>query len=253
MSEEEGGKGMTPAGLENLEGLNIPTPPAGQGEGEQKKEIDPALRAYLDSAIPSFTGKISKAHVNQLRDEFMPILTQIQDRLTQKAPSIQQPEGRQKFNEELTEMIMSGDAVGAFEKYNSVMGNVKQTVSKENQTKLNTAITDYRDDPLYKDIHTDAVKLGNELIGQGWPPKEAAKHAFTEVRAAHIVSKLTDEQKVGLGFLETGKRKPPESKIAKMPEKYEAQCRADISEGLFKSRDEWIANLDPAVRSRMGV
>jgi hypothetical protein len=213
------------------------------GNAGKQKPFTPDQEQYLGSWMGRIIAK-------QLDEKVLPHIRQPQ----QVVPQVNQDDAMKKYNEEVQNKIFSGDAVGAVEMVLNLKEKAKQNLSQMQNMNLLRGLTTYADQPYYEDIHPAMQNLAKEKIAEGWPVEAALKASYSEAKASFLETKLTsgDRENSGLS-LSGGGRQSQRSKVVKLPPAFEAQCNRDISDGIYKNREEWIKALSPKVRERIGI
>jgi len=213
-----------------------------EGEDEEgmfsKEQLD-----YLDQRNKSYYGR-----------EFKKLTDKIDG--MQSAPPVQsaQPSGEdpvKNFNEQATEKLFAGDALGFYRMVSSVEKETQANLSTQQQQAADKTLTEYSDDPLYKEIYTDAKDLAHKAVANGYPVKEAVDYAVTKAKLGHY------EQQGAGGDADLemagGGRRMPQSRKPKLPPEYKDAAKRDIADGLFKDEADYINSLDPHIRAKYGL
>ena len=157
---------------------------------------------------------------------------------------------KKMFNERLQEMIFSGDVMGAIEEVQRVQQRANQNLTQQQTSALNKELTGYAERDNYKDIYSEMEGMAKQLVGEGWPPKAAAEHAYAKSRMNFLAGGSSD----GSAFeMTTGGRRVPSQKKPKLPPQFKAAYERDKAKGLFKTEQEFIDNLAPQVRAELGL
>jgi len=215
----------------------------GTQQAEKAKPFTPDQEQYLGSWMGRIIAK-------QLDEKVMPHLRQPQ----QPVQSVGHEEALKKFNEQVQEKIFSGDTVGAIDMVLNLKESAKRNLTQSQNMNLMRGLTTYSDQPYYEDIQPVMQKLAKEKVSEGWPVDAALKASYSEAKAGFLEEKMKggDRDVTGLG-LSGGGRSPQRVKTAKLPPEFERACARDISDGIYKNRDEWIKGMNPDTRQRLGV
>lgn len=206
-----------------------------KGQGEQQK-----INQKLTETIDGLTGKLSELTMSQ------PYI----------APQSTDLTGLDKINEKLQERILGGDVVGALDEYNQLNQRAQDNLSKMNKGKVDNILGTLKEQPFFEDIKDTVQKNAYGLVAGGYSPEDAASYAFEKARADFQGTLLATLHTQNPGALETlrgGKPTPPPEEKGKLPPDVEAACQRDINAEIVKDKDEWIANLAPALRAQYGV
>jgi len=214
---------------------------------EPIEPIEPAkpFNEEQEQYIGSWLGRIVS---KQFDEKVTPMLQELKP----SAPPPPSPNVVEDFNKSLQDMIFSGDVVGAFERYSTAKAQQETNLTQAQETATNKAITTYSEDPLYKEIYDDVKERANKLVKDGFPPIPAARTAMAEVKAGYLERKLTGDPEGSLGMLGGGIRTKT-TKAVKLPPEFKAACAKGIKDGLWKDEKEYIADLSPRVKAKLGI
>jgi len=159
-----------------------------------------------------------------------------------------------KFNEQLQDEILSGNVMGALDKYTKLQESAKLETQKRTHGALTKALTDLSEKPYYEDIYQDMEKTANELVAKGYPPDAAAETAYFRAKADHLEKTRGggSDDDVPLSMASGGKR-PAKDKTTKLPEAFERAYERDKQDGLVKDRQDFVNSLSPQVRAQHGL
>ena len=160
-------------------------------------------------------------------------------------------DARTKFNELLQSQIFEGDPMGAIDRALEVREAARENLAKSQQIQVDKKITEYSEEPFYKDIFPDMKIIAHELLAQGVPPDYAASHAFQKAKASHLEKLTMSADTANFDVLPTGKR--VKTKTPKLPQEFKAAFERDRAAGLFKDEAEYIANLSPQIRKQYSI
>jgi len=229
-----------------------------QGDQVETEEVDTDTQADQEPQKPfteeqeqhmgSWMGRIVS---RQIEDKVLPAM---RDMLieTQKAPELKSPEVKDKFNQELLDMFLGGNVMGALDKAAQVTQSAKQNMTRQQSIDTDKAITTYSEDPYYKDIHSDVKSLAAEYVKEGYPVGPAVKMAFSESKLSFVEKKGSD----GGANLEMvgGGRRSQSTKKSKLPSVFKSACAKDIKDGLYTDEADWMKNgLTPKLRKKYGI
>jgi hypothetical protein len=219
----------------------------GNGNGVDKgKPFTPEQEQY----IGSWMGRIIK---KQFEENVIPHLK------TAQPDPVVQPGGvddaMKVFNEKVQEKLFGGDVVGAMNMVNDLRERAKSNLTQQQNLNLMKGLTTYSDQPYYEDIQPDFQKLAREKMAEGAPVDKALKWAYAEAKANFLEGKLTGggDKGGGLNLSGGGRQSTTRQKVVNLPPKFEAQCKKDISDGLYKTRAEWISSLNPKIKEQYGL
>lgn len=225
---------------------------AAQGEdaGTQDKGKDRPFTPEQEQFLGSWMGRIIKKQFDEN------IVPHLKARDTVVPPVVNdQDDSLKKFNEKVSEKLFSGDAVGALDMVLQLKDRANKNLTETKKMNVLKGLTTFADRPYYEDIHADMQKLTNEKVSQGWPVDAALNASYAEAKASFLESKIKggDGDGGGLNLSGGGRQDTKRDKVVKLPPQFEAQCKRDISDGLYKNRDEWIAALSPKVKAHLGI
>jgi len=169
----------------------------------------------------------------------------------------QQQDGLTALNEKLQEKILNGNVVDALDEYLGLLETAKASQSRANTNAVNKLLSGLEGQPYYDDIKDNASKLAHDYVGKGLAPTQAVELAYAKSTAdfsTGLLATLNSQDPKRLEMLKGGKSfKTPSDDKGKLPDRLEKAMQRDISDGLFKDRNEWIANLDPRVKTQYGL
>jgi len=213
-------------------------------QADQQDDVEGFNEKQLQQMYSASGRIISK----QFEEKILPMLQELKP----QTPQTQTPSAGEDFNKSLQDMIFSGDVVGAFERYSTAKAQQETNLTQAQETATNKAITTYSEDPLYKEIYDDVKERANKLVKDGFPPIPAARTAMAEVKAGYLERKLTGDPEGSLGMLGGGIRTKT-TKAVKLPPEFKAACAKGIKDGLWKDEKEYIADLSPRVKAKLGI
>jgi hypothetical protein len=219
---------------------------SGQVQSPQDERQVKPFTADQEQYMQSWMGRVIKKHVDEA---ITPLVRQQQ----QQQPPMEQDAALKQFNEKVQEKLFSGDAVGAMDMVLNLKERAKQNVTQTQNLNLLRGLTTFSDQPYYEDIQPDMQKLARQKVSEGWPVDAALKASYSEAKASFLETKLTGNKDHGnLGLSGGGRQSTRKNEIKLTPE-FEKACARDISDGLYKNRDEWVKGLSPKVRERMSA
>lgn len=212
-----------------------------QADQQPQKPFTPEQEQFMGS----WMGRIVK---RQLEESLAPL---IQDR--QQAPPIQQSADHIKnFNEQVTEQFFSGDPLGAIDKVMTVRQTAQTNIANQNRIATDRAITQYSDDPLYKDIYQDMKKIAHDTVAGGYPPAAAAEFALAKAKTNYYENKQANPDNANLAMTGGGQQRRATPKVKLAPE-FKKAFERDKAKGLFKDEADYINNLSPHIRAKYGM
>jgi hypothetical protein len=204
---------------------------------------------YNEQQINSWMGRLVKKHIEEA---IAPLVRQSQ--VAAQQPPSGQDDALKKLNEDVTNKLFSGDAVGAMSLVMDVKEKARQTISENQNLNLMRGMTTFSDKPDYEDIQPDMQKLARDKVSKGWPVQAALESSYAEARLTYLDRKLTGgEKEHGNLNLSGGGRQSQRQKTDKLPPEFEKACARDIADGIYKDRASWIKGLNPKVRERIGL
>ena len=215
-----------------------PQEPAEPGDdvGFNKKQL---------AQISSIMGNIVKKQISEMTPQ-QPMGDSI-------IPNPSGNEAIDKFNQEVMNKWLAGDALGAYNMLQDVSTKAKTNLTQKQKAETDKFVVGYAEKPYYKDIFKEMQTMAHDLADQGYPPQAAADAAYAKTSLAHLEKvKAGDTDTGDLGMLEGGKKTKTSKKLV-LPPQFKDACERDIEEGLFKDEQEWIANLAPNVRKAHGL
>jgi len=160
------------------------------------------------------------------------------------------------LNEELSDMVLSGNVVGAFDKLLSVKGNAENSLRQQNLQKLDKELSKLEGQPLFSDLSEKVKKNASALVESGYDPEIAANIVWNKEKADYmggILATLNQKNPGALEMLKGGKSGKEEPEKGKLPPDFKKACERDIKAGVFKDEAEYIASMAPALRKQLGV
>jgi len=194
---------------------------------EEKKE-EPKISDMTQQQFMSWMGRINAEQVNKGISENMGAIIKELKGSNTTAPGT---DDTTDFDSLLTKPK---------ETIRSILNEIRnedKNLTEQAIGKMNIEIQKHSEDPDFKDIYSDVVKIAKERIGRGFPIKEAVETAKDAARLNLLQGKAVDTE--DLGMLEGGRNKG-RSKVAKLTPAEEAACVRDINDGVFKTKEEWI-------------
>jgi len=222
----------------------------GGSDGTQEKAKDRPFTPEQEQFLGSWMGRIVKKQLDEN------VLPHIKQRDTVTPPIMNdQDDALKKFNEKVQEKLFSGDAVGAMDMVLQLKERASRNLSETKKMNILRGITTYADQPYYEDIHEEMKKSADARVAEGWPVDAALKASYSEAKAAYLERKLTGGKDDGGGFSLAGggRQSTSRDKVVKLPPQFEAQCKRDIQDGVYKTREEWIKALSPKVKAHLGI
>jgi hypothetical protein len=210
-------------------------------QGEEEAKFSKAQMQQVGSVMGNM---IKKA----IEDSVLPLINKKPDQDPYVADSSNPAFA--KFNEQLTEKILSGDVMGALDDYQKVKERANKNLTNTQTQALNKEMNNYTEKEHYKDVYADMKTLSTELVTQGWPPKAAAEHAYTKATLAFLKGGSIPDG--GAFEMTTGGRRVPAGKKPKLPPNFKAAYERDKAKGLFKTEQEFIDNLAPQIKAELG-
>jgi hypothetical protein len=189
--------------------------------------------------ISSALGRIVK---NQFEENYAPAQQQQDVSQTQNS-AIEQ------FEQDIQDDLFGGKTVSAIRKVMNVVKNAETNLTSTQKVATDKALTEFSEDPEYKDCFTNAQKIAHKAISEGMPPDAAARLGFYEAKANHLVP---DKGATDLGMLRSGKRTTTTTK-PKLPAQFKKQAEKDIADGHYKDVAEYIEALDPSIRAKYDI
>ena len=224
------------------EPVEEPTEPV---EVEEPKE-EPKFNKTQLQQISSITGNLLKRYIE---DEVMPAVERARSVPVLDTKDTSNP-AVEKFNNDLQEMILSGNVTGAIDKYLTVKEQAAQNLSQQQKTALNKDLSAFEEKPYYKEVFSDMQKKAQELVSNGYPPGPAANTAYHEAVAKHLMGQSGEHENL---TMTSGGRRRERAKPTKLPPAFQKAYERDKSKGLFSNEKEYIDNLSPNVRSQYGI
>lgn len=219
---------------------------ADAGEADQQgadgEAPEPGFSKKQLEQLGSWMGRMVK---KQIHSDVLPILEQ------QRQPSGAPGPTLEKFNEELLNQMLSGDVIGALDKVSTLRERAQKNLTEQKKAKLVSALTQYSDDPDYREIYKDAEKIAEEAMARNVAPDTAAELAITKARLMKL-QKMAEGPKEGLAVAGNGKR-VVRAKVKPLPKQFANQCKRDIADGIFKDEAEYRANLSSAIKRQYGL
>jgi hypothetical protein len=219
-----------------------PTEPQEPMEPQEPAEPtdEPGFNKKQLAQISSIMGNIVKKQLSEM--------TPSQPQEPSMLPNPSGNEAIDRFNQEVMNKWLAGDALGAYNMLQDVSNKAKTNLTQKQKAETDRFVVGYSEKPYYKDIFKEMQTMAHDLADQGYPPQAAADAAYAKTSLAHLEKIKAGNSDTGdLGMLEGGK-KPPKSKKLVLPPHFKDACERDIEAGLFKDEQEWIANLAPNVR-----
>ena len=236
----------TPAqeGQTDLEKQNQDLP----GEQDKDKGKDKPFSPEQEQYIGSWMGRIIK---RQIEESIVPLVNQVASRPSY-SPQSDPSDVLKKFNEEITDGILSGDAVGSIRKVLNAIKASETQLTKSQTVQVDKAITSFSEDPLYKDIYQDVKAIAHERAGKGYPADAAADYAFTKAKLNYMERKSAPGDEGGFDLTDGG-RQTRTTKTPKLPPEFKKAAARDIAKGLFANEADYIKSLSPAVRAKYDI
>jgi hypothetical protein len=212
-----------------------------QDQDQKKGPFTPEQEQYLGSWFGRIVAK-------QIEDKVLPLVQQKQDNDQQILPTGSGNEAIDRFNQDVMNKWLAGDALGAYNMLQDVSNKARTNLTQKQKTETDRLVVGYSEKPYYKDIFKDMKTMAHDLVGQGYPPQAAVDLAYSKASLSHLEkTKSGDTDTENLGMLEGGKKTKTAKKLV-LPPHFKDACERDIEAGLFKDEQEWIANLAPSVR-----
>lgn len=183
----------------------------------------------------------------------------VADMAAKRNPQSPLPSSLEAFNEDLYRQMMEGDVMGALQRATDVMQEAQTKLRDTKRKQVDDSVSSLTSDPVLKDFlsqHSDNVKkTAYTYAERGYSPLDAVKLAVANIELdARKEAALNPDNPVNTGMLEPGRGgKGPQSADKKLPPQFEAAYQRDKEKGLFKDRNEYIANLSPRVREQFGI
>ncbi len=215
-------------------------------EVEETQPFNEEQQQFLGSWMGRMISKQFDEKVVPLIDERLP-----EQQLSVIAPR-QDGDALEQFQEQVTEKLLGGDPVGAFQMLQNVSKLADQNLATTAKTATDKALTAFKDDPYYKEIFVDAQKMAHEAAAMGHPASIAADSAFHKAKANFLEHGKAGEAD-GLSMTSGGKPRPGRETKPKLPPQFKAAAKRDIDKGLFKDEADYIANMDPSIRAKYGI
>ncbi len=221
---------------------------AGQDEsaGENPFGLTEAQLDALDQRNASHFGRIV---ANQIEEKVMPALNQMQ----QPAAAPESGPVGDEFDQALQDKFYSGDVGGAIDMYLQRKNTTAQNQQQQADAATKQAITSLSDEPLYKELYDDINTLTAEYRKQGYPPPAAASTAYQTAKARYLEKQMSNGSEAPLGMAGGGKRPQSRPGRVKLAPQFRAAADRDIAKGIFKDDQDYINNLDPAIREQYGM
>ena len=222
------------------------TQEAAEETQEPESTLNDADFEKIDQRQQSWMGRKFK----EFEDKMAGVLQSTQQEfVNQVAPTQQGNEVVDRFNEQVTEKLLGGDALGAFEMMNNVMQTKNQNLSQQASIATDKALTAFSEDPLYKETFSDSKKLAHEYA-KTMPAPVAAKLAYNETKAKYYESATNDGG--NLAIQGSGKR-VVQGKKPKLAPEFKKVCERGIADGTFNDEQDFINNLAPNIREKYGM
>ena len=205
--------------------------------------------------LMSWVGRVEKNQKDQT--EAFAKLAEKLDGLSAQGP--QKPEfgddEQAKFNEKLHEMILNGNVTEAFKIYQNVEKKAQSLIKQKDQKQFESAMSSLADDPIMKneDLAKKVTESAQALMSQGYTPDAAVRTAKVTVENEALRNMAQTSGTVNLDMLGGGGKQPPQTQEKKLPPGAERAYQQGKEKGLFKTRDEYLDNLDPRVRAEWGL
>jgi len=200
---------------------------------------EPKLNKAQLQQIASMTGRLI---TNQLEEKILPLFSQPKTEQTQDELS--------KKREKWLEKIFDGRIDEVVDEVDSIRSKKNQSATQQIAVATKKALTEYSEDPLYKDIYGDVEDLAKKYLAKGYPPGAAAEVAFTKAKANYYENKAAGHE--DLGMASSGKRTQAPKKV-KIPAQFKTAMERDIASGLYKDETDWVSGLSPQIRAKHGL
>jgi len=225
--------------------------------GDQEPKFNKTQLQQLNSMVGFvFKNSLDKA----IKEQIMPMIenasTAVRPSPNLSDSSFSSHPAVKKLNEDLQEMILSGDVIGALKRFNELEQRTTKSLSERRQNELNKALNSYSDKPYYKEISNLMKEIATTATAdKDYPPEAAAEYAYASASKTFLEKKMSGElDESGSLNLEMGGRPTIKKKgKVKLTGNLKAAFERDKAKGLYKTEEEWIENLAPQVRAAHGL
>lgn len=226
-----------------------PTEPTEPIEPQEPVEpVEPTEDGFNETQLQQMYSASGRIISKQFEEKIVPMLQEF----TPKAPAAPAPNATEDLNKQLQDQIFAGDVIGAFDRYSDLKKTAETNRSNQQDVETNKAITTYSKDPLYKELYDDATKIAGDLVKNGFPPGPAARTAFAEAKASHFERKQSGDSAGSLSMTTSGVRTTT-TKTVKLPPAFKKACAKGIVDGLWQDEKEYVAELSPTVKAKLGI
>ena len=213
-----------------------------------EEQEEPKLNKTQLQQISSVMGSIIKKAIEK---DVLPLVNERRETEAVLSPTQTDNPAYEKFNERLSQKMYSGDIAGALQDYLNVHEKANQNLTKKQQTDLNKDISSHQEKPHYKDVFPEMDKMAKEFVANGYPTGPAADLAYEKSVNSFLMNRGQDNS-ASLA-METGGRRTVTPSTGKLPPQFEKAYQQGKDKGLFTDRKDYVANLDPRVRSQYGI